>query len=100
MRGAPTAPGILRLALGRRLPRGSPHAGGLLATALVITAIGAAVGPWPDGVRAGLAAALVATAAAASRALGRRRQPPHGWLVIDDAGVHRVDRAGKATLAL
>jgi hypothetical protein len=100
MRGAPTAPGILRLALGRRLPRGSPHAGGLLATALVITAIGAAVGPWPHGVRAVLAAALVATAAAASRALGRRRQPPHGWLVIDDAGVHRVDRAGKATLAL
>ena len=39
-------------------------------------------------------------AAATSRALGRRRQPPHGWLVIDDAGVHRVDRAGKATLVL
>jgi hypothetical protein len=41
---------------------------------------------------------LVATAALVSRALGRRRQPTHGWLVVDETGVHRVDRAAVTTL--
>ena len=40
---------------------------------------------------------LVALAAAVHQLLGRRRQPPHGWLVLD-AGLHRVDRAAQTTL--
>src|SRR5215831_11113075 len=98
MRGTPTAPRTLRLPLGRRLPRGSRYAAGLAGTALVLLAIAAAVGPWPRATAAGVAGTLVAAAAIASRVLGRRRQPPHGWLVLDDAGVHRVNRAGQATL--
>jgi len=98
MRGMPSAPGTLRLPLGRRLPRGSRYAAGFAGTALVLLAIAAAVGPWPRATAAGIAGALVAAAAIASRVLGRRRQPPHGWLVLDDAGVHRVNRAGQATL--
>ncbi len=69
-----------------------------MATALVLLAIAAAVGPWAKWTRASAASALVALAALASRALGRRRQPTHGWLVADAAGLHRVDRASKATL--
>jgi hypothetical protein len=98
MRGSSTAPETLRLPLGRRLPRGSRHAGGLAATVLVILAIGVALAPWPAGVRAFAAGGLVVLGALASRMFGRRRQPPHGWLVTDPLGLHRVDRAGKVTL--
>jgi hypothetical protein len=88
----------LRLPLGRRLPRASRYASGFAGTALVLLAITAAVGPWPHAAAAGVAGALVAAAAITTRMLGRRRQPPHGWLVLDDAGLHRVDRAGQRTL--
>jgi hypothetical protein len=98
MRGSPTAPGTLRLPLGRRLPRGSRHAAGFVGTTLVLLAIAAAVGPWPHVVRACAAGMLVAAAAIATRILGRRRQPPHGWLVLDSVGLHRVDRAAQTTL--
>jgi len=98
MRGLPTAPGTMRLPLGRRLPRGSRHAAALAGTALVLLAIATAVGPWPHAVAACAAGALVAAAAIASRILGRRRQPPHGWLVVDDAGLRRVDRGAETTL--
>ncbi len=101
MRGSPTASPTLRalrLPLGRRMPRGSRHAGGFAATLLVALAIAAAVGPWPHAVAACAAGGLVALAALANRALGRRRQPPHGWLVLDEDGLHRVDRALRTTL--
>jgi hypothetical protein len=98
MRGSPPAPETLRLPLGRRLPRGSRHGAGLVATVLVLLAIAVAVGPWVSGIRACAAVTLVALAALGNRTLGRRLQPPHGWLVLDDAGLHRVDRAANATL--
>jgi hypothetical protein len=100
MRGSPSASEMLRLALGRRSPRGSRVRAGASATILVCLAIAAAAGPWAwlNWVRAGVAGALVAAAAVASRWLGRRRQPARGWLVVDDDGLHRVERASRLTL--
>jgi hypothetical protein len=40
----------------------------------------------------------VALAAAASRVLGRKQQPPPAWLVVDDAGVRKVDPSRTTTL--
>jgi hypothetical protein len=102
MRGSRNSPEALRLPLGQRAPRGFRHTSGLVATALVLSAMAVAVAPlgsWsPRWARAATAGALVALAAVASRMLGRRRHPPRGWLVVDDAGLHRVDRAARATL--
>jgi hypothetical protein len=98
MRGSPTAPATLRLPLGRCLPRGSRLAAGFAGTTLVLLAIATAVGPWPSAVRAVAAGLLVASAALTSRLLGRRRQPPYGWLVLDDTGLCRIDRASEARL--
>jgi hypothetical protein len=71
-----------------------------VATVLVCLAIAAAAGPWPwlNWVRAGVAGGLVVVAALASRALGRSKPPVRGWLVVDDEGLHRVERAARVTL--
>jgi hypothetical protein len=72
------------------------HLSGALASALVIGAVVVALGPWPRALRASAAGALVLLAAAASHRLGRRRPPTHGWLSLDDDGVHRLDPAAVA----
>ena len=89
---------MLRLPIGRRLPRGSRHASGVAGSVLVLCAIAVALGPGAQWRRALEAVGFVALAAAASHALGKRRQPPHGWLLVDDDGLHRVDRATRVTL--
>jgi hypothetical protein len=88
----------MRLPLGRRLPHGVPHAAGAVATVFVLLAIAAALRPGPQWQRASSAGLFVVLAALTNRALGRRRQPVHGWLVSDDAGLHRVDGGLEATL--
>ena len=102
MRRSRKAPGTLRLPLGRVAPRRFRPAAGLAATVLVLCAMAVAVAPagfWaPRWARACAAGTLVVLAAAASRVLGRRRNPPRGWLVLDDTGLHRIDRAVRATL--
>jgi hypothetical protein len=88
----------LRLPLGPSGTRGSARAAAAIATALVLFAMAAAVGPWAKWARASVATTLVLLAGAAHHALGRKRQPPRGWVVVDDAGVHRVIRGRSATL--
>jgi hypothetical protein len=72
------------------------HLSGVVATALVVGAVVVALGPWPRALRASAAGALVLLAAAASQRLGRRRPPPHGWVSLDDDGVHRLDPVAAA----
>jgi len=100
MRGSRNGPDTLRLPLGPLAPRGYGRASGVVATLFVLCAMAVAVAPMraPRWARACAAGAFVALAAAASRALGRRRHPPRGWLVLDDTGLHRIERAVKATL--
>jgi hypothetical protein len=86
------------LPVGRSLPRGSRHVSAAAATILVLCAIAAALGSSARWVRALEGVGFVALAGAVSHTLGRRRQPPHGWLLVDDAGLHRVDRATRATV--
>jgi hypothetical protein len=40
----------------------------------------------------------MALAAVISGVLGKRHQPPHGWLLVDDDGLHRADGATQVTL--
>jgi hypothetical protein len=105
MRRSRNAPRTLRLPLGQAPPSEFGPASGIVATVLVLCAMAVAV--WPDGfagflaarwARASAAGTLVALAAAASRVLGRRRPPPRGWLVLDDSGLHRLERAARSTL--
>ena len=86
------------LPVGRSLPRGSRHVSAAAATLLVLCAIAAALGSSARWVRALEGVGFVALAGAVSHTLGRRRQPPHGWLLVDDAGLHRVDRATRVTV--
>ena len=90
------------LPVGRSLPRASRHVSAAAATLLVLCAIAAALGPGARWVRALEGVGFVALAGAVSRTLGRRlqplHQPPHGWLLVDDGGLHRVDRATRITL--
>jgi hypothetical protein len=98
MRRSRTGPEILRLPLGRRKGARLRHAAGLIASGLVACAIAAATGPGPQWVRASVATLLVGLAGAVSRALRTRRQPPHGWLIADEGGLHRIHRAARTTL--
>jgi hypothetical protein len=88
----------MRLPLGPRATSRAASAWGAVAGALVFCALVAAVGPWGGVLRAAGAAALVALAAVVHQTLGLRRRPPHGWLVADDAGLHRVDAMRAAQL--
>jgi len=88
----------MRLPLGPRVSRGSPYIAGGIACALVLLAVIMALGPWAPWVRAGAAGGLVALAGLVSHVLGRRQQPPRGWLVIDEQGVHRIDRGPASTM--
>src|SRR5580693_7023721 len=98
MRGSRSGHEVLRLPIGRRLPRGSRHASGVAGTFLVLCAIAAALGPGAPVTRALEVIALMALAAVISGVLGKRHQPPHGWLLVDDDGLHRADGATQVTL--
>jgi hypothetical protein len=67
-----------------------PRVAALVAALLVACALAVAVGRWPAWVRAVSAIGLVTLAARMHRILGRKRRPPHGWLVVDAEGVRRV----------
>src|ERR1019366_8623660 len=77
MRGSRNSPEALRLPLGQRAPRGFRHTSGLVATALVLSAMAVAVAPlgsWsPRWARAATAGALVGLAP-----LGVLRAAPRG----------------------
>jgi hypothetical protein len=49
--------------------------------------------------RAAFIAILLALGVALRFALRPRRAPPSGWLVVDDEGIHRIERGRDATLA-
>jgi hypothetical protein len=86
-------PELLRLALGPRV-LARPTWGALaLQVALVGGAIVVAIAPWAGGVaiRAIAVVALVALAGALHHASSRRRNPPKGWLIVDERGVHRAE---------
>ena len=99
-RGSPTGFRALRLPLGPRAEPGSARASGPLSAVLVVCAVAVAVAPLPHwaaaGWRAAAAMTLVALGAAIHLVLGARRRPPRGWLVVDDAGVRRIER-GRTT---
>jgi len=90
----------MRLPLGSRISRGSPYLAGVIAAALIGLAIAVALGPGGAWARAVVAAVLVGLGGLVSHALGRRQQPPRGWLVVDAEGLHRIDRGRAATLVL
>jgi hypothetical protein len=98
MPGTPRDDEMMRLPLGPRVSGGSPFVAGGLAFALVVTAVAVAIGPGSAALHAVAALVLVALAGFVSHALGRRQQPPRGWLVVDGAGLHRIDRGRAATL--
>src|ERR1700761_9360834 len=104
MRAPRNATRGLPLPLGQLPPRGFRGISAVVATALVLCAVvvAAAPLPWPAArwARACTAGALVALAAASTRALGRKRPSPPGWLVVDDTGVHKVDPGAKTTTLL
>jgi len=84
----PRAP-TLRLPLGPRVASPGARAAIPLAAALVVVAVAVALGPWVSWARAGVALVLVAAAGALHHTLARRREPPRGWLVLDEVGVRR-----------
>ena len=92
----------MRVPLGLRPKLGAARASGPLAAAIVIVAVGIAVFPLPGvpkgawQLRAMVATALVGLSACVHHALGKRRPPPKGWLVVDGLGVHRLER-GRTT---
>lgn len=95
-----TARESLRLPLGPRASDGASWVRGVLAAGLVAYAIAAAAPPaFPPWARAVVALGLIVLAAIVSLGRGRTLRPPHGWLVVDGSGVHRVDDAKPATLA-
>jgi hypothetical protein len=98
MRGSRPGYETLRLPVGPRLTSRSRRASGLVATALVLCAIATAVGPGARWMRALGSVGFIALAGVASHWLSRRRQPAHGWLLLDDDGLHRVDRTTRLTL--
>jgi hypothetical protein len=98
MQGSRTGHKVLRLPLGRRKGARFRHAAGLIAAALVLCAIAVATGRGPQWARASLSVLLVALAGTVSRTLRKRRQPPHGWLIADEGGLHRVNPAASTTL--
>jgi len=100
MSGLRSAPGALRLPLGPRAPAPAAKAATAVAVVLVAAAIALALLlPVAVGLRAGIAVALVACAAAAHHALSRRMQPPHGWLVIDGHVIRRIEPGKETKLA-
>jgi hypothetical protein len=92
----------LRLPIGTRAVTSSAAALAAsigLPLALLAAAVTVAVQPWPPGVRLLLAASFLALAAWVRHTLHPRRAPPSGWLVVDDEGIHRLERGRAATLA-
>jgi hypothetical protein len=85
-------PPVVRSAGRRALSFGLPFAS-------VGSAIAVALQPWSSALRAAIALGLLAVASFLRRALYPRRLPPHGWLVVDGRGVHRLERNRAATLA-
>ena len=97
MRDVRSVPGALRLPLGPRAPAPAAKVATVVAVVLVAAAIALAlllpVAVW---LRAGIALALVACAAATHHVMSRRMQPPHGWLVVDGHVIRRIE-PGKET---
>ncbi|HEX8791688.1 MAG TPA: hypothetical protein VF765_12120 [Polyangiaceae bacterium] len=99
MRDVRSAPGALKLALGPRAPAPAARMASIVAALLVAAAIALAlVLPFAVWMRAGVALALVAGAAAAHHLLSRRMQPPHGWLVLDAQTIRRVEPGRESKL--
>jgi hypothetical protein len=98
MRPPPPAE-TLHLALGR--PGGPERSGArrLVAGALAAVAIAVALWPGDEHVRAAFAVALVALAAAVHHRLGAPKGAVEAWLVVDAAGVRRVEGDAIAQLA-
>lgn len=99
MRLRPAETESLRLPLGSRASDDASWVRSVVAAGFVACAIGAAVAPWGTLLRAAAALGFIGLAAIVSQARTRMRRPPHGWLVVDGDGVHRVDDAKPATLA-
>jgi len=99
-RGSRAGSEALRLPLGPRAAPDPPRSSAWLSVALVVAAIAAAVAPCPFDVptwaRAALAVGLLLLAALVQHALRGRAPPPRGWLLVDGAGIHRVERARTA----
>jgi hypothetical protein len=92
----------LRLPIGTRALTSS--AGAVAASiglplVLVAAAVSVAVQPWPPGIRLLLVASFLVLAGWLRHTLLPRRGPPAGWLVVDEHGIHRVERGRGATLA-
>jgi len=94
-----SAPGALKLALGPRAPAPAARAASAVAIILIVAAIALAVAlPLTVWLRAGIAVALVACAAAAHHLLSRRMHPPRGWLVLDGLVIRRVEPGKESKL--
>jgi hypothetical protein len=99
MRDVRAAPGALKLPLGPCAPAAAAKAANAVAVMLVLAAIALAVLlPVAVWLRAGIALALVASAAAAHHVLSRRVHPPRGWLVFDAQGMRRIEPGRDAKL--
>ena len=88
----------LRLPLGRPGNRGPAPAWLVLAAALVALAILVALRGGHEWLRAAVAAGLVGLAAAVHHRASARRNPPRGWLVVDEEGVSRSRSDGTTPL--
>jgi hypothetical protein len=89
----------MKLALGPRAPAPAARVATAVAVVLVAAAIALALLlPFAVWMRACVAVALVACAAAAHHALSRRMHPPRGWLVLDAQAIRRVEPGKEAKL--
>jgi hypothetical protein len=93
MRAAHVSTPTVRFPLGPRVASSLARAAGLIAAVVVALAVLVAMMPWTGGMRAGLAAVLVALAGTLHHVLAGRRRPPVGWLVLDPHGVKRLGEA-------
>ena len=96
MRGRPHA---IELPLGARPVAGSGRRAAIVATLLVVCAVGAAFVPLPFWARAIVAVAIVVVAGVVHHRMSRRMGPARGWLLLDGVGIRRIDGGGEKTLA-
>lgn len=79
-----------RFPLGPRKASPVARMAGVLAGVFVAAAVAVAMAPWTVTTRAAVAVALVAVAGVVHHLVSRRREPPAGWLTVDDQGVKRA----------
>jgi hypothetical protein len=91
----------LRLPLRYEVSQGSSTGAVVLALALVAGAVAVASAPWVSSApwRAAAALALVAVAAAVHGTSASGRRSTKAWLVLDECGMHELDRSGAAARA-